>query len=414
MRILLSAFACEAERGSEPAVGWNWALRLARAGHDVWVITTSVGSEQNEQVRTREGLCNNLHFVCYDQVGFPKSLRKSRVGYFTYLQTWQFGAYVLAKRLHERLHFDTVHHVTFATARVGSIMWKLGIPFTFGPVAGGERIPWRLRKSLPASGKFWEWFRDLNNLFTRFFPIARSTFRGARQILVTNADTLRLIPAQYRSKCRVQIAIGIDLDNWQPPQKPPRQQTDFKVLYVGLLHPRKGINLALRAFAALHERFPNSMFTIVGKGVAEEWLHGLAADLKITNFVNWVSWMPRDEVMQMYASYDVFLFPSLRDSGGIVVLEALANGLPVICLDLGGPGLLVDSSCGRVVPTEGASEQDVVVTLTEYLSLIAGDPSLLQQLSNGALHRVQRFGWEDVIRSIYDDTELPSPEAVKH
>jgi glycosyltransferase involved in cell wall biosynthesis len=401
MRILLSAFACEVEKGSEPAVGWNWALRLARAGHDVWVITTSRGSKLNEQACAREGLLDNLHFVYYDQSRFPKFFGKTHIGYFIYLQTWQLGAFALAKRLHQRLHFDTVHHVTFATARIGSFMWKLGIPFTFGPVAGGERIPWRLRRSLPASGKLWELLRDFNNLCTRFLPITRLSFRGARRILVTNKDTLRLISAHHRSKCQVQLAIGMDLNDWKPATRLDPAQKNFKALYVGLLHPRKGINLALRAFAKLHERFPDSEFTIVGKGAAEGWLRGLAEDLNITECVKWVSWLPRDEVMQMYASYDVFLFPSLRDSGGLVVLEALANGLPVICLDLGGPGILVDSSCGRVASTAGASEQEVVTSLAEYLSLMAGDPDLLRHLGAGALQRAQNFTWQHVVASVY-------------
>ncbi|MFB3814972.1 MAG: glycosyltransferase family 4 protein [Terriglobales bacterium] len=401
MRILLSAFACEAGRGSEPGIGWTWASGLARAGHEVWVITHSAGREANERACATMGLAGKLHFVFYDHDHFPKFFTKTHLGYYTYCQTWQVGAYRVAKRLHARLQFDTVHHVTFGTARFGSLMGRLGIPFTFGPVAGGERIPWRLRRSLPLTGKVRELVRDLHNLLCLVQPFTRQAFASAQRILVTNPETLRLVPGRYRGKCKVQFGIAADVSSHARRSAPGRTGGPFRALYVGVLQSRKGIHLALSAFAKFHHNCPNSEFTIVGRGVQEKWLRELAGRLGLNRCVHWVPWMPREKVLEIYGSHDVFLFPSLRDSGGMVVLEALANGLPVICLDLGGPGMIVDDSCGRVVSTCAASEEDVIGAIASQLLALARDAELREHLSRGALQRVQSFRWATLIDSVY-------------
>ena len=95
----------------------------------------------------------------------------------------------------------------------------------------------------------------------------------------------------------------------------------------------------------------------------------------------------------VYRAHDLLLFPSLHDSGGHVVLEALAHGLPVVCFDLGGPGSIVDESCGRVVTTGGRSRAEVLRRLTDALEELADAPQLRRRLSEGARSRVCRYDW---------------------
>ena len=99
------------------------------------------------------------------------------------------------------------------------------------------------------------------------------------------------------------------------------------------------------------------MFTIVGDGPARSGLQRLAAELGVNDAVRWVPWVPHAELHEHYYQHDVLLFPSLRDSGGMVVLEALAHGLPVVCTDLGGPGVIVNERCGRVVQNGGTKQR---------------------------------------------------------
>src|SRR5262249_61710485 len=146
VKILLSAFACEPHRGSEPEVGWKWALRVAQLGHEVWVLTRSDcrSALETEVMRLRE---NRLQFGYYDMREPIRwwGKRGRGLSLLVHYALWQWGAVRAARELHAREGFDRVHHVTFAGVRAPSFMGALGIPFILGPIAGGERAPWKLR-----------------------------------------------------------------------------------------------------------------------------------------------------------------------------------------------------------------------------------------------------------------------------
>ena len=91
----------------------------------------------------------------------------------------------------------------------------------------------------------------------------------------------------------------------------------------------------------------------------------------------------------------------LHDAGGTVVLEAWAYGLPVICLSLGGPGRIVASTCGRVVPVAGRSEDDCIDMLASAIAALAEDENYRRELSRGAIARSREFSWSKVVTSLY-------------
>src|SRR5579859_2558519 len=147
MKILLSAYACEPNKGSEPGVGWNWALALARRGYEVHVLTRSNNRKaiENDPKWSR----SLLHFHFYDLPAWGRFWKRWSGGIYLYYLLWQIGVYKFAKTLHAREKFETVQHITFVSHRQPSFMGRLGIPFIFGPVGGGESMPKQLRKSLP-------------------------------------------------------------------------------------------------------------------------------------------------------------------------------------------------------------------------------------------------------------------------
>lgn len=398
MRILFSAFACISGRGSEPGVGWHWALTSARQGHEVWVITRSMGKEANEAAVQSEGL-KHLHFIYYDLPGGLQTKLNMHLSY----ELWQFGAYLRARDLARETKFDLVQHVTFASVRQPSFMGLLGIPFIFGPIGGGDMIPPKLLKSFSGSTRRWEQLRIAINAFVRFDPLMHLTFATAEKILVTTPDTLAVVPRRYHCKARVQPTIGIESVSASVPCRPSRKP--FKILYAGLLLYLKGVHLALKAFQQVLESMPDARFTVVGKGRDGTMLRQLACDLGIENSIDWVPWIERNQLFELYADHDVFLFPSLRDSGGLVVLEALSMGVPVVCLDLGGPAIAVDSTCGLKASARLKREDEVVLALKEHLLTLGRDEVLRGTLAQGALRRASQCTWENVVRQVMNDCE---------
>jgi glycosyltransferase involved in cell wall biosynthesis len=412
MKILLSAYACEPNKGSEPGVGWHWAIELAKMGHEVWVLTRANNRSSIEAALQSFSL-PNLQFVYYDLPIWAKWWKKFKGGVYLYYILWQWGAYGVAKSLTDRVTFDFVHHITFGVFRQPSLMVFLGIPFIFGPVGGGERAPYALRKSFPIRGYIIDLLRDISNWLSSIEPITQLVYQRSHLILCKTPETLACIPKAYRDKCRLYLEIGIDpvsIDRRDLTLTPDIFPVDppFRVLYIGRLIYWKGLHLGLKAFAQFHAKEPNSRLTVIGSGTDKEWLHNLAQQLSINDAIDWIEWMPQTEVIQFYSCHDAFLFPSLHDSSGNVVLEALSQGLPIVCLDLGGPGVIVNNSCGRVIETKAATEKFVIQAIDEALQELAHNPELLTQLRKGALTHSQEYRWNTLVDNLYSSLESQS------
>ena len=396
MKLLVSAYACEPGKGSEPAVGWNWMLALLRRGYRVHVVTRA---NNRESIETSTELRNPaLTFHYYDLPRWMRAWKRRPGGIYVYYLFWQWGAYRLARRLHAQERFDRVHHVTFASYRQPSFMGGLGIPFIFGPVGGGETMPAPFRSGLTRRNRLSEAIRNAGNRMIAFDPMMRSTFAKAEIIACTTAETKACIPTAWRDKCVVQPAIGIDESEILAPFNEPLAP---RFLFIGRLLYWKGLHLAFRALAQTRPTIPDVKLKIVGTGEDRAWLEEQARAAGVMDLLEWVASTPHDEIAREYRQSLALVFPSLHDSGGMVVLEALAAGLPVICLDLGGPGANVTPDCGVVVEARHASEAVVIEKLAAGMIRVATDVAFRAELANNAVNRARQLTWDRGAAHLY-------------
>ena len=185
----------------------------------------------------------------------------------------------------------------------------------------------------------------------------------------------------------------------------------FRVLTAGRLVPIKGFDLAIRAFnewrrvsgarcqGSAEHGSPSAELVIVGEGPERERLERLARELGLNGQVKFPGWMARESLLKEMAAADVFLFPSLRDGGGLVVVEAMAVGKPVVCLDLAGPGLHVTPECGVKVPAH--SPQQAVGDLAGALERLHADPHLRLRMGQAARERAREvYDWDRIAQRI--------------
>ncbi len=403
MRVLLSAYACHPTAGSDDAVAWGWATQLARQGVEVWVLTRELNRPAIEAHLEKHGAIPGLYFAYHENHALMPILRRLRARFrYFYYYAWQYGAYRVAAKLHEKTPFDAVHHVTWVQGRSPSFKGRLGIPFILGPLAGGEAAPWPLRGVLGLRQWTVDLVRDMWTLLARGDPLVRQTYRQASSIYVATPDSLSLVPAFARPRARVQLAIAFE------PSERIRVRDHapgpgLKLLYVGRFLGWKGMELGLAAFAQLAQTHPASSLTLVGSGPEEGRWRRKAEPLGIADKLEWIAWLPREEVETLYAHYDALLFPSLHDSGGLVILEAMSAGLPVVCLDLGGPGVIVDETCGIKIAAHGRSRPQVESALGEALLRLAGDASFRARLGAGAVNRSKNFSWSRLFDAVYGE-----------
>ncbi|VAX20403.1 putative glycosyltransferase protein [hydrothermal vent metagenome] len=404
MKILLSAYACEPNMGSEPGVGWNWAVELLNLGHEVWVLTREYHRPPIERELAKSIENPKLKFIYYDPdlLDLRWDTGKKPSGIYMHHFLWQWGAWRYAKEIHSSEKFDMVHHVTYVSVRLPSFMGNLGIPFIFGPVGGGETAPWRLRLTYPFKGMITDLVRDAANHLVKLDPFMRHTFSKADRIYTTSIQTKALVPKKYHSKTFVNLAIGMPNLAGKSVVREKRSSNTFHIVYMGRFLYWKGMHLGLKALALALGDGHDIHLTMIGDGADKENLANLSKKLKVEDKIDWVGWVDTKELPRIYSKHDVLLFPSLHDSGGMVVLEAMAHGVPVICLNLGGPGVMVDNSCGRVIEVAGLSETAVSSAIAVVLKELSGDRQLWKQLSDGALKKAAKYNWSNVVRTIYD------------
>ncbi len=399
MKVLLSSYACEPGKGSEQEVGWQRALHMREFADEVWVLTRA----NNKDLIEADPLSNTpgIHFIYYDAPRWALRLKKQAWFLYCYVALWQWGAYRMAARYHREESFDVVYHVTFVGMQFGTYMGGLKIPFVIGPIAGGERAPFRLRHSMPLRGKISELLRDVGIAFQRYSPLTRAAYAAARRIYVATEDSLRLIPRKWHDKTSVHLAIATNGQATQVERRWSRGVPRF--VFAGRLLHWKGVHFAIRALAEARRMVPAATLTLFGKGPDERWLRDLAKRSGVADAVEFNGLVTRQQLQDSLPSYTAFVFPSLHDSGGLVVLEALSKGLPVVCLDLGGPGFMINDSCGIVVPTAHADEAQIVTGIADAMIALATMPGAdLERFSMGAVARANELSWHSLTAGVVD------------
>src|SRR5690348_6202983 len=247
-RVLLSAFACEPYKGSEPEVGWQWAMQISRF-HDVTVLTRRQYREPVEKVlKTLPADRPKPEFVYFDLADWAQPFSRSSVGIRTYYVFWQKKVRRLISQMHREKPFDVMHHVTFATFRYPTAIWGHGVPSIWGPIGGIESSPKQLFPWEHPVSLFVEVFRNLNN-WLQSAPFAKLRKRAAASTK-TLVSTMEMQKALRKFGFESQLMPTIGLETEKLSHQSHRQsEGPLKLLFVGKLIALKGIDLALRALS---------------------------------------------------------------------------------------------------------------------------------------------------------------------
>ena len=405
MKVLACAFACLKDpdrrfgsgNGGEAVLGKNMVLQLSRF-HEVFVLTHI----SNKEAIEKEKLFYKVKFYYVD---LPHIFNFTKKWIQIYAYLWQIKAYFIAKKLNKENHFDVFHHVTYANDWMASYIGAfLPIPYLRGPGGGAHRVPESFVKEFSFKQRTAENVRSVGQWIFRhdpFFIIGRNR---AKAILVCNKEAYNILPENCKGKTVFFPVNGISKEDLSAlSKKEENKDNKFHILSAGKFIKIKGFDLAIKAFKIFSDKFPDCKFIIVGDGPELEKLKCLISDLKINDKVILEKWMPREELFKKMAACDIFIFPSLRDGGGNVVVEAMAAGKPVICFDLAGPGFHIDESCGIKIKPENPEQsvKDMAVAL-EKLYL---EKDLRIKLGKGAREKAEKnYDWDklgDNLKEIY-------------
>jgi glycosyltransferase involved in cell wall biosynthesis len=233
-------------------------------------------------------------------------------------------------------------------------------------------------------------------------PLLWITARRASLIVADSPGPKAALPFGSASKTVLESQDGIH--SGEVPQHQKSDKPGLRAAYIGRLMYWKGVNLAIEAVAEARRTRDDITLTLLPVGNGEDKLRDLAARLGVEDAINFAGAMPRQDALEILAEHDCLLFPSFQDSGGpFAVLEAMEAGLPVICLNMGGPALTVTDETGIRVGVK--NHRQVVRDLAAALLRLAGDPELRESMGADGKRRLQeKYLWErkaGVINSLY-------------
>jgi len=387
LRVLLSAYACEPHRGSEPLAGWCWSEYLAKTC-DVTVITRT----NNRPLIERE-LADmsgpRPAFIFHDPPAWIVRLKKWGLPLPIYYIIWQIGA--LRKVSHRLANYDVLHHVTFNSFLVPGFWWRSNPAVILGPLGGGMTTPTEL---LPLFGKG-RWREVWRTWYVRigsFNPILLRSLRFARAVIAANSDTKNRINRIYTGELNSMVDVGIRAAQVRP-SLPTRTSRAFRILWVGSLEPRKAPILALRAFARCSTQLGHASLDFIGDGPQRGMLEKLAASLGLAERIRFRGRLAHSDAVAAFHDADTFLFTSVRDTSGNVLLEAMAAGLPSVMLcHQGAAEITTPETAIRVAPD---NPEKVAENLAQGILTLARDPGLRARMGEAACQRVlEHFTWE--------------------
>jgi glycosyltransferase involved in cell wall biosynthesis len=362
MKVLISAYACEPGKGSEPGAGWNWAVAAARR-HDVCVLTRTNNRELIEAEVSR-GRLPPLRFVYLDLPSWARFWKRRGRGIRLYYVLWQLAASRGVRRLCRSERFDVVHHLTFANMWLPALAAGAGAPFVLGPIAGGQRVPRSLYPALGPRGVLMELLLGLRAL-GRFNPLVRVGWSRAALILANNDETASALPRRYRAKVAIRPNACAD------PLVVPRGVRRRTAICAGRLHRFKGLALAIEALPLA----PGWRLEVIGRGDDLGRLTKIAEGAGVADRVHFLGPRSQDELWTRFAAADALVLPSLKEGASFVAVEARAVGLPVVALNANGPAALAARDPGGFELVRPASVGAVVEGIAAALQRIERAPA---------------------------------------
>jgi len=426
-RILLIAEAANPEWISVPLVGWSHGRALADVA-DVHLVTQM----RNREAIERAGLQEGRDFTAIDSERVARltwkiasALRGDRRKGWTTQMAFNALAYyhfesLVWRAFRSRLEsgeFDIVHRLTPLSPTIPSLVAsrcrRLGVPFVLGPLNGGLAWPPGFGSARRAER---EWLSYVRSAY-KLLPAYRSTRRDAAAILVGSSATWGELPAEVLPKCFYVPENGVDPERFSS-VRAHQATLPLRAVFLGRLVAYKGGDLLIEAVAPLVRR-GDLVLEFLGEGPERASLEALARSLGIEKGVEFAGWIDHREVHSRLARADLLTFPSVREFGGAVALEAMAVGVAPVVPDYGGLGDIVTPETG--FPVEMGTRDELIERFRETIETVVCKPVLADEKGQRAReHALRQHTWSaraasvmEVYRWVLDPREgrpdLPLP-----
>lgn len=393
--VLLCAYQCGPGLGSVSQIGWEWYSRLAQQ-----IPLTLITHSRNRDALVKHGapLANSeVRYIDTEWFAGPlyrlasRLFRNSQHSVFLvssldfYVYDWQ--AFRELRRLPAR-PWNLIHAVTPVSPVAATKLYRLGLPLIVGPWNGGLQSPANFPEIMRQDAA---WLYPLRSIGRWIDAFTGCTKHAARILSATKATTVSL-PKSCLPRVWPLLENGVDLDLFQPAAwSSPSPQIPLQVVFVGRLVPFKGVSMLLEALSRVRNEIAIHL-KVMGDGPLRESLQREAGERGVAGIVEFTGNLGLKQVALEMRQAHLFCLPSVRESGGAVLLEAMACALPVTAVAYGGPAEIVDDEVGRLLPAEG--REAVVRGLVSVFREVVRRPEIWRLKGVAGRQRaIDRYGW---------------------
>jgi glycosyltransferase involved in cell wall biosynthesis len=289
---------------------------------------------------------------------------------------------------------NIIHETSPIAPKQISALQGLGAPLVIGPLSGGMEFPPAFRYRQGVSRVLAERLSRSVSVVCNFLVPGK---RRAEALLVANQLTKDALPRPYAGKIYMMPEVSVDLTRWTDQARPPRQEGLVKIIYLGRLVNWKAVDLLIAAFAKVYREVPAAHLQILGDGQDRSQLEQQVCNLGIAGKVEFAGYVKPDEGARRMRDADIFVLPSLRECGGVVMLEAMAVGLPVVGANWAGPAVHITDETGIRVSVD--SQQTYIDGLASAIIQLAKSPELREKMGQAGKQRVLigDYDWQQKI-----------------
>lgn len=405
LSILINAYACSPNMGSEPGMAWNWCVNLAK-DCELHIITEGEFKDKIEAVLPTLPQGNNMHFY-YNPVS--DEIRKMCWNqgdwrFYKYYREWQWKTYIMAEKIIKQHHIDIVHQLNMIGFREPGYLWKIeNKPFVWGPIGGLKQFPSSYLEGAGIKMKLFNRVKNIINIYQiKHDKRVDQALKKADLLISSIPDSYNAIK-KYKGLNSIIIpetGCFID-DNSIKRNKKEKVDDDFRLLWIGKFDFRKQLNIALETMSKLKDK-SNIKLIICGSGSDNQisYYKQMAINLGIEDNVVWKGNIENSKVKEEMRKSDIFFFTSVSEDTSTVVLEAVSYGLPVLCFDTCGMGYVINESVGQKVPLTNPRQS--ADEFAEKINYLYNNREYLQKLSDGCKQRQKELSWDNKAKQMVE------------
>lgn len=410
-KVLLLAYMISPYKGSEYSVAWNYISEMSNENKLVVLYGASgnhMGDISELEEFTNRSPILNARFVPVIPNKITKSLNfLNKKGIFSYsfyfaYHQWHKQAYKVAQELIKNENFDLIHYLGPIGYREPGLLWKIDLPYIWGPIGGATNISLNLINALTFKGKIKLLLRAfINNLQLKYNRNVHNALKRTDLLLTATIENQEIfkkihhVDSLYITENCIREEIKIKKEKFTDKDK-------LHFVWIGSIEPRKALKILIESLILIKNR-TNFIIDIIGNGPLKSELQSYAILHGLDNCIKWHGNIPRNEVINLLSMSHLNIITSVSEGNPTTIWEAMSLGVPTITLNHCGMKDTICSKCG--IKIEITTYSQIIKDFAKEIENLVTNSERLEILSKGVLDCSKNYLWDDrriLFNNLYD------------